>query len=51
LPEDVRAPIRVDLEERFGFLFEKLGVVNTREAVNRFVKPVEVSIPAPAALS
>ena len=51
LPEDVRAPIRVDLEKRFGFLFEKLGVVNTREAVNRFVKPVEVSIPAPAALS
>ncbi|MDP6484468.1 MAG: class II fructose-bisphosphate aldolase, partial [Nitrospinota bacterium] len=51
LPEEVRAPIRVDLEDRFGFLFEKLGVVNTREAVDRFVNPVEVSIPAPAALS
>ncbi|MFQ5691580.1 MAG: class II fructose-bisphosphate aldolase [Nitrospinota bacterium] len=49
LPEDVRSRIRDDLESRFGFLFEKLNVVNTREAVDRFVQPVEVSIPVPAA--
>ncbi|MFQ5913673.1 MAG: class II fructose-bisphosphate aldolase [Nitrospinota bacterium] len=50
LPEDARSRVRTSLEERFGFLFEKLNVVNTREAVDRFVKPVKVSIPVPAAL-
>ncbi len=50
LPEEVRSPIRTDLEGQFGFLFEKLSVVNTREAVDRFVKPVDVRLPLPAAL-
>ncbi|MEE8110426.1 MAG: class II fructose-bisphosphate aldolase, partial [bacterium] len=50
LPEEVRSRIRTDLEGQFGFLFEKLSVVNTREAVDRFVKPVDVRPPLPAAL-
>jgi fructose/tagatose bisphosphate aldolase len=47
LPEDMRAKIRADLEAQFGFLFEKLNVVNTREAVDSIVKPLDVSVPAP----
>ena len=49
LPEEVRSRIRTDLEGQFGFLFEKLSVVNTREAVDRFVKPMDVRLPVPAA--
>lgn len=50
LPEPTRSTVRRELEGRFGFLFEKLNVVNTREAVDRFVKPVDVSVPVPAGL-
>ncbi len=37
LPKEVKAKIAAELEERFGLLFEKLNVVNTRDIVNRSV--------------
>ena len=51
LSEEVRAVIRSDLEKQFAFLFNKLSVVNTREAVDRTVNPVAVEILSPATLS
>ena len=42
LPEDVRAEIGRRLEEKFGFLFEKLRVPGTKGVVERWVKPVEL---------
>jgi len=40
LPPGTREAIRGSLEAKFAFLFEKLGVPNTRELVARYVKPV-----------
>jgi fructose-bisphosphate aldolase, class II len=39
LPGDVRAAIGADLERTFAFLFEHLGVVGTRAATDRYVRP------------
>jgi fructose/tagatose bisphosphate aldolase len=43
LPEGTREAIRVSLEKRFTFLFEKLRIRRTRELVATYVKPVDVS--------
>ena len=49
LPEAVRAEIGRRLEEKFGFLFEKLRVPGTQSVVERWVRPVELeSVPAAA---
>lgn len=40
LPAGVRGPIMKELEDKFGFLFEKLRVSDTAEIVARTVKPV-----------
>jgi fructose/tagatose bisphosphate aldolase len=42
LPEDIRAALRADLEEKFGFLFDQLQVGNTLELVKKYVPPLEV---------
>jgi hypothetical protein len=42
LPADVRTPIMKELEDKFGFLFEKLRVSNTADIVARAVKAVNV---------
>ncbi len=48
LPESVRAAIGESLERKFEYLFGKLRVQGTRNAVARFVKPVEVAVTAAA---
>jgi fructose-bisphosphate aldolase, class II len=50
LPEETRAEIRVALHEQFAFLFRKLGVVDTADAVARHVRPAAVGRSGPAAL-
>ena len=47
LPPDVKAKLARAYEEKFSFLFTQLAVVNTREIVDRFVKPVEQHKPQP----
>jgi fructose/tagatose bisphosphate aldolase len=46
LPEEVRHEIGQALERKFEFLFGKLRVQGTKNAVARFVKPVEVAVTA-----
>jgi fructose-bisphosphate aldolase, class II len=50
LPQENRAAIRASLQEQFAFLFGKLRVQGTREAVSRFVSPPPFSRPGPSAL-
>jgi len=47
LSPDVKAKLARAYEEKFSFLFTQLAVVNTREIVDRFVKPVEQHKPQP----
>jgi fructose/tagatose bisphosphate aldolase len=42
LPEEIRAPLRSALEEKFGFLFDQLRVGNTLELVKKYVPPQEI---------
>ncbi|MBI4689183.1 MAG: class II fructose-bisphosphate aldolase [Nitrospirae bacterium] len=42
LPADVKGPIMKELEDKFGLLFTKLKVGNTKDIVNKTVKPVVV---------
>jgi fructose/tagatose bisphosphate aldolase len=42
LPSEVKTPIMKELEGKFNLLFEKLRVVNTKDIVDRTVKPVVV---------
>ena len=51
LPPDVLKGIGKELEEKFYFIFEKLAVFNTKEVTAKFVKPVDVPVPAPASLA
>lgn len=44
LPEEVKNSISNELEKKFKFLFEKLNVVNTKEVVKKYVKPVKVEV-------
>ncbi len=36
LPDDVRSALRQELEARFAFLFEQLGIAGTRDVVRRY---------------
>ncbi|MBI5044229.1 MAG: class II fructose-bisphosphate aldolase [Nitrospirae bacterium] len=47
LPSDIKSGILSELEERFGLLFEKLNVVNTKDIVNKAIhkKAVPKAIP------
>jgi fructose-bisphosphate aldolase, class II len=47
LPADVKGRLAKAYEEKFSFLFTQLAVVNTREIVDRFVKPLEQHKPQP----
>jgi fructose-bisphosphate aldolase class II len=47
LPADVKARLAKAYDEKFSFLFTQLAVVNTRETVDRFVKPLEHHKPQP----
>ena len=47
LPPDVKGRLAKAYEEKFSFLFTKLAVTNTRDIVDRFVKPVEQHKPQP----
>jgi fructose-bisphosphate aldolase class II len=47
LPDDARAAIRADLERKFRFLFEQLGMAGTTAIVERFVAAPEIHKPRP----
>jgi fructose-bisphosphate aldolase, class II len=47
LPADVKARLAKAYDEKFSFLFTQLAVINTRETVDRFVKPLEHHKPQP----
>ncbi len=51
LPEATRAAIGRTLEEKFAFLFGQLKVTGHRKTVERFVRPVEVRLPAPPSVT
>jgi len=47
LPANVKAPIMKELEDKFDLLFNKLKVVNSKDIVNKTVKPVVVEKKVP----
>src|SRR5450759_4053829 len=47
LPADVKGRLTKAYEEKLSFPFKQLAVVNTREIVDRFIKPVEQHKPQP----
>jgi len=47
LQPDVKAKLAKAYDEKFSFLFKQLAVVNTRDIVDRFVKPAEQHKPQP----
>lgn len=51
LPESTRAQIRGQLEEKLEFLYEQLGVLDSKSLVDKWVgDPPKISKPQPAAL-
>ena len=50
LPADAAAEIAGNLRDKFGLLFDELGIAGTRELVDRYVTPVAVARPLPASL-
>jgi fructose-bisphosphate aldolase, class II len=50
LPEETRAEVRGALREQFEFLFRKLAVENTRDAVERHVRAAAVPRSGPSAM-
>ena len=46
-----KGPIIDELEAKFEFLMEKLGVFGTKEIVSRYVRPTSSELPAYAAAS
>jgi fructose/tagatose bisphosphate aldolase len=50
MPEETRAQISAELEERFNLIFQRLNVGNTAELVDKIVKPVAQSKPMPEVL-
>jgi fructose/tagatose bisphosphate aldolase len=51
LPPDVLKGIGKELENKFLFIFDKLSLYNTKDVTAKFVKPVDVPVPAPASLT
>jgi len=43
LPESVKAPMMEALKNKFNFLFEQLNVFNTKDVVNKYIKPVKIN--------
>ncbi len=50
LPSDVKAEIMKELEERFALLFNKLNVVNTKDIVDKTVRPAVIKKEIPESL-
>ncbi|MGE5618399.1 MAG: class II fructose-bisphosphate aldolase [Sphingomonadaceae bacterium] len=50
LPKETKDALGRELEEKFVFLFQQLSVVDTRELVDKWIKPVKVSRPVPDSL-
>jgi fructose/tagatose bisphosphate aldolase len=50
LPEEASREIAANLREKFGLLFDELGIAGTRELVSRYVTPVPVPRPIPGSL-
>ncbi len=50
LPADVRGRICDALERQFAFLFEKLKVNGTRNLLDKYIQPVDVTLKMPAVL-
>jgi hypothetical protein len=51
LPESTRAQIRGQLEEKLEFLYEQLGVIDSRSLIERWVpNPPRITKPQPEAL-
>jgi fructose-bisphosphate aldolase, class II len=48
MDEAAKTAVFQTLEEQFVFFYEKLNVVNTKDVVAKFVKPVEYHQPMPA---
>jgi fructose/tagatose bisphosphate aldolase len=51
MPESAKGPIIQALEDKFEFLFEKLGVFGTKDVVNRYVQVSTSGLPEYAAAS
>jgi fructose/tagatose bisphosphate aldolase len=50
LPQETLKALGAELEAQFSFLFKKLNMAGTVETVNRYVKPLDVPVKAPASL-
>ncbi|MHB8991180.1 MAG: class II fructose-bisphosphate aldolase, partial [Chloroflexota bacterium] len=50
LPQETKEALGRELEGKFVFLFQQLSVVNTRDLVDKWIKPVKVSRPVPDSL-
>ncbi|MGH2427621.1 MAG: class II fructose-bisphosphate aldolase [Candidatus Limnocylindria bacterium] len=50
LPAESADEIAANLREKFGILFDELGIASTRELVERHVTPVRLNRPLPSAL-
>jgi len=50
LPEDVRAGIGRDLQDKFEFLMDQLGANNTRDLVAKHIRPTRIDKPMPESL-
>jgi len=48
LPQDVRAKLGKEYDEKFGFLFEQLAIGGTAKYVQKYVKPTTLHRPQPA---
>ncbi len=47
LPEETRAAMAAQLQDKFAFLFEEMGLRGSRALVERHLHPVRVDVPAP----
>ena len=50
LPQETRDALGHELEEKFAFYYQQLSVTDSREMVDRWVKPEKVSRPKPTPL-
>ena len=50
LPSEIRKEIGEELEDKFSFLFNKLNILNTKDVIAKFVKPVDMPSEAPRSL-
>ncbi len=51
LPDEVKEAISREVEEKFDFLFKKLNSVNTKELVNKYIKPQRIKAKVPHKLT